>query len=283
MAVARNPVRPYHPSFIMEGVSHPAQTMRFRESLPPEDLSKLVACFWEFVAGPDVPAGHIHTIPVDGCTSVSCLVGQGPVGVIGPRLESYRIPIYPNTTYMGVRFVPGATYATIGLEGAKLRDHVGLLDVLAPGLATEFRAALRPGSTLDQSAVELASVVRGWSAGRTPPDEIVQAAVAAMTMSAGTARVTTITEKIGLSERQFLRRFRSAVGLTPKQFGRVVRFRAAAVDVAMRDAKSWGEVAAERGYSDQSHLVREFAEIFGMTPTEFKRVFAPGIEHVDVR
>jgi methylphosphotriester-DNA--protein-cysteine methyltransferase len=142
---------------------------------------------------------------------------------------------------------------------------------------------LRPGTTLDEVVHDLAAVVRKWSDGRTPPDEIVQAAVAAISMSVGTARVSQITKKIGLSERQFLRRFQRAVGLTPKQFARVVRFRAAAVDVAMRDAKSWGEVAAQRGYSDQSHLVRDFAELLGMTPTEFKSVFAPGIEHVDVR
>jgi hypothetical protein len=30
-------------------------------------------------------------------------------------------------------------------------------------------------------------------------------------------------------------------------------------------------------------LAREFAEIFGMTPTQFKTTFAPAIEHVDVR
>ncbi len=257
--------------------------MRFREVLPPADLGRLVACFWEFVTGPDLPPGHIHIIPVDGCTSISCLIGAGPVGILGPRLESYRIPVYPNSTYMGVRIMPGATAAIIGVEGAKLRDYVGLLDMVSPGLASDFRAALRPGTTLDEAVPVLAAVVREWSAERTPPDEIVQAAVAAVSISAGTARVSQITEKIGLSDRQFLRRFQSAVGLTPKQFARVVRFRTAAVDVAMRDAKSWGEVAALRGYSDQSHLVREFAEIFGMTPTEFERVFAPGIEHVDVR
>jgi methylphosphotriester-DNA--protein-cysteine methyltransferase len=205
------------------------------------------------------------------------------VGIIGPRLESYRIPVLPNSTYIGVRFLPGATGAAIGVEGSKLRDYVGLLDMVAPGLAFGFRGSLRPATTLNEAVPELSAVVRQWSAGRTPPDEIVQAAVAAISMSAGTARVAQITEKIGLSERQFLRRFQKAVGLTPKQFARVVRFRAAAVDVAMRDAKNWGEVAAQRGYSDQSHLVRDFAQILGMTPTEFKRVFAPGIEHVDVR
>jgi AraC-like DNA-binding protein len=262
-----------------DGVS---PTMRFREAPPSQELSRLVACYWEFVAGPGTPAGHIHTIPPDGCTSVSCLVGRGPVTLLGPRLESFRLPIYPGTTYVGVRFRPGATRAAIGVSGAYLRDKVGFLEAFAPGLAPWMLVALPAGSTLETAAPALDEAVRQWSRGRRAADEVVLAGAAALAMSGGSARIGELASRSGVGERQFQRRFREEVGLTPKQFARVVRFRAAAVDVAMGGSRSWGEVAADRGYADQAHLVREFAQIFGMTPTEFQTVFAPAIEH-DVR
>lgn len=257
--------------------------MRFREVPPPEDLCRLVACFWEFEAGPGLPPGHIHTIPTDGCTSVSCLVGHGPVAMIGPRLESHRMPIYPDTRYIGVRFMPGATRAVFGVEGARLRDFVGLMDSMAPNYGAGLRVVLQPGVGLDEAAPGIAQIVRLWSARHGEPDREVLAGAGAIMHSGGTARIARVASGVGLSERQFERRFGTEVGLTPKQFARIVRFRAAAVDVAMRGAGNWGEVAAHRGFADQAHLVREFAEIFGMTPSEFQRVFAPAIEHIDVR
>ncbi|MEX2243518.1 MAG: DUF6597 domain-containing transcriptional factor [Fimbriimonadaceae bacterium] len=63
-------------------------TMRFREMKPEAGLARFVACYWEFVVGPETPVGHVHTIPPDGCVSVSCMAGHGSPGMVGPRLES---------------------------------------------------------------------------------------------------------------------------------------------------------------------------------------------------
>lgn len=257
--------------------------MRFREVLPPEDLARTVACFWEFVAGPETPLGYIHTIPTDGCTSVSAPVGGGPPGLLGPRLESWKMPLFPNTSYIGVRFMAGATRSALGLSGERLRDYVGLFEPLAPGYGVDFMGALRGVETLDVAVGPLTALVRSWVGRNGGRDEVVDAGVAAISHSRGDARIAEIAARVGLSERQFQRRFQIEVGLTPKQFARIVRLRAAAIDAAMLEGVSWAEVAADRGYADQAHLVREFAQILGMSPTEFKTAFAPAIEHVDVR
>jgi AraC-like DNA-binding protein len=257
--------------------------MRFREVLPPEDLARTVACFWEFVAGPETPLGYIHTIPTDGCTSVSKPVGGGPPGLLGPRLDSWKMPLFPNTSYIGVRFAAGATRAALGLTGERLRDYVGLFEPLAPGCGVEYMAALRGIETLDEAVAPLTALVRTWVGRNGGRDEVVDAGVAALVHSRGDARISSIAKVVGLSERQFQRRFQVEVGLTPKQYARIVRLRAAAIDAAVLEGVSWAEVAADRGYADQAHLVREFAQILGMSPTEFKTAFAPAIEHVDVR
>jgi AraC-like DNA-binding protein len=197
--------------------------MRFREVLPPEDLARTVACFWEFVAGPETPLGYIHTIPTDGCTSVSAPVGGGPPGLLGPRLESWKMPLFPNTSYIGVRFCPGATRAALGLTGERLRDYVGLFDPLAPGSGVDFMSAIKGLVSLDQSLGPLAGLVRSWVAQNGGRDEVVDAGVAAISVSRGDARVAEIAARVGLSERQFQRRFKVEVGLTPKQYARIVR------------------------------------------------------------
>ncbi len=254
--------------------------MRFREVRPSEALSSIVDCFWEFSVGPDAEPQHIHSVPPDGCTSFACDLKYNIVSYVGPRLEPLRTPVYPGAVFAGVRFRPGATRAAIGLDGDALRDKVGSFASIVPSLSLAIGKALRGVKSLDEAIPLIEPLLTSNIQGE--PDSVVQAGAAAIQHSAGSARIDEIASLCKVSERHFQRRFRQEVGLTPKQFARICRFRAAAIDVAMSGADDWGTVAAERGFADQPHLVREFARIFGMTPGEFKSTFAPAIEHIDV-
>ena len=65
------------------------------------------------------------------------------------------------------------------------------------------------------------------------------------------------------------RRFSTAVGLTPKQFARVIRFQRTleALGNGMRPA----EAACEFGYCDQPHMTNEFTRFTGSSPDRFFR------------
>jgi hypothetical protein len=58
------------------------------------------------------------------------------------------------------------------------------------------------------------------------------------------------------------------VGMRPKLFMRIARFEAALQNKARFVAKPWTDVAHEFGYYDQMHMVHDFAEFTGGTPTE---------------
>ena len=65
--------------------------------------------------------------------------------------------------------------------------------------------------------------------------------------------------------------------MRPKLFARIARFEAALDGKARFAAKSWTDVAHQFGYSDQMHMVHDFGEFTGETPTEtlihLERVF----------
>lgn len=72
-----------------------------------------------------------------------------------------------------------------------------------------------------------------------------------------------------LSLRQFERNFITRVGISPKLFIRIVRFeQAMKVKNACPD-KSWAEIALECGYTDSSHILREFKEFAEFPPSRF--------------
>jgi AraC-like DNA-binding protein len=96
------------------------------------------------------------------------------------------------------------------------------------------------------------------------PDALVVHALTLLGRSG--SRVAALSSELGISERQLLRRFRSAVGYGPKTADRVLRFQRFVSHGPGNEGLA--RVAAELGYSDQAHLTRECVELSGLTPTQ---------------
>lgn len=68
------------------------------------------------------------------------------------------------------------------------------------------------------------------------------------------------------------KRFKTVVGVTPKRLARSYRFTSTVLAINVAAQIDWGNVAAEAGYFDQAHFVREFREFTGLTPTRYVEV-----------
>jgi transcriptional regulator GlxA family with amidase domain len=76
----------------------------------------------------------------------------------------------------------------------------------------------------------------------------------------------------GLSERTFERRFRRHYGRSPQQYIKRVRVRMACHALVYTD-QSIALIAAEHGFADQSYFTREFRDVIGQTPRDYRRSF----------
>lgn len=87
----------------------------------------------------------------------------------------------------------------------------------------------------------------------------------------GTGTVGGLSRHVALSERRLTAVFRAETGLSPKQAARLMRFqhaRSAVVrSVASGASPDLARVAADTGYYDHSHLVRDFQQYTGVSPT----------------
>lgn len=82
----------------------------------------------------------------------------------------------------------------------------------------------------------------------------------------GRIPVGELTAELGWSRKRIVARFRDEIGLPPKAVARLLRFERAR---GLAGTMSWGELAFECGFSDQSHLIAEFRRITGRTPETF--------------
>ena len=94
------------------------------------------------------------------------------------------------------------------------------------------------------------------------------AAASRILQAGGQAAIPILADEAGVSVRQFERRFMRQVGVRPKLFTRMARFEAALERKARFVSASWTDVAQEFGYYDHMHMVHDFAEFTGGTPSE---------------
>ena len=83
--------------------------------------------------------------------------------------------------------------------------------------------------------------------------------------------VREVARHIGLSQRRFIQIFKAEVGVTPKLFSRIQRFQQTRSFIQQSASVNWATLALELGYFDQSHLIREFLEFSGQSPTNYRK------------
>jgi len=96
-------------------------------------------------------------------------------------------------------------------------------------------------------------------------------------MGTGQHSVDEVCGKVFVGKRQLQRVFQENIGISPKMYGRIVRFKSAYDYVQHHPEATWTEISHHFGYSDQSHFIKDFKEFTGENPTSFLSFFAPQV------
>jgi AraC-like DNA-binding protein len=231
-------------------------TPGYRELRPPPALRGVVACLWVRVfEGADA----VRVVP-DACTDVIWEQGRGTV-VAGPDTAARLELRGPGDVLVGIRFLPGAG-GVLGVPLDALRDL--RVDPVEVDRAFDLDSELTPAEVVERFV--------SAAAGRQP-DPLAAAAARRL----GRESVPDLAHDLGLSERQFRRRFQAASGYGPKAFARVLRFDGfvRAIDRGRTDL---ARMALDAGYADQAHLTRETTRLAGLPPAAFMRArLLPGV------
>jgi AraC-like DNA-binding protein len=98
-------------------------------------------------------------------------------------------------------------------------------------------------------------------------DFLVENAIQIINSLNGQVKMRELAATLCISQDAFEKRFRKAVGSSPKQFSSIVRMKSI---IKQRDQnKSLTDLAFEGGYFDQPHFNKDFKLFTGQTPSEF--------------
>ena len=184
------------------------------------------------------------------------VAGLAPRGARGRGLAG-------SFTCLQVRLSPMAAHAILGASSELGGTVAALDDLWGKDAVRAQEQLLAAGSWDERFAIAEAALARRHDPRRIADPEVVFC-WAQMVASRGRVRVEWLAAEAGWSRKRLWSRFRSQVGLTPKHAARLVRFDHAAHRLAA--GHSPAQVAAESGYTDQSHLHRDVAAFAGLTP-----------------
>ena len=190
--------------------------------------------------------------------------------------DAYALTESHGTSYgVQVNLTPLAAYRALAVPMHRLKNRVVPLESVlgAAGAALVERLGNTAGWSDRFDLLDEFLLARLVDA--DPPAPGVAWAWDRLQASGGRAAIRGLAEQLGWSHRRLIAGFREHIGLTPKTAARVLRFHGAVSALRANAGVDWADVAYGCGYFDQSHLIRDFAEFAGTTPTDFRRRILP--------
>lgn len=257
----------------------------FQEYAPHPALQSFIRHYWilHIRLDPKTPREHLPVKPYPPTTEqclyfypfdLPCSVKTGNQApeeatsgiMVGQPLSRMNITINTNYLMLKVSFQPGSLFRLLGVPMNLLVDGHADLEAITGKAVKEVSERL-PEATDYAGMVQLVEefLLRKAAQCRQvvlPIDIIAQQ----MLRPGAYHQLDRLAYDSCLSTRQFERKFRERVGVSPKLFTRIARFRYAYRLREDDPLRSWIDIAYTCGYYDPNHLVKDFQQFAGTSP-----------------
>lgn len=241
--------------------------MAYVEYRPHPALTPYIDAYWQF-RGDGMPA-TVQSILPDGCVDIIVNLGDDELPdangffmkseqsyLVGTMSHSIDSTVSPHSQLIGIRFRP-AGFSAFYRYGP-LHEFTNLTvefdNKLAPDL---HRTDISPKVCLDEFLLKRLH-------GALPR---LMPVIGEIESKNGMIEVTTLAQNHCTTVRQLQRAFKEYVGLSPKEFINVIRFRYALQLIKTSDRHALLDIALEAGYYDHAHLTNEIRKYAGVVPS----------------
>lgn len=252
--------------------------MLYREFSPHILLHQYVETYW--AAWGFMKTEEYHKILPDGCVDILFSFGSvsakdrvvpfrpNIIGTTTSYLENY----YLNTLDMiGIRFRPGGLTAFTFTPIHEFTDKTIELALTDSLFDDEFHAGLPEMKTVEERIKHLDYYLVGKLKKTFEPERRIIHAVNLIQHSKGQLSLQDVARESCLSPRHLERKFKASIGLSPKAFSNIIRFKSALSYLEQNTDSTLPDIAVRFGYYDKAHLIKEFKKLSGELPSALKR------------
>lgn len=242
----------------------------YQESAPIPALRPWLDCVWTCrVYARGQPMAH-QVLP-DNCIDILCQDQQDASFAVGMMTAPINVLSHGLVQTVAARFKPGAAARFFQLPICELNDgRADLQQLWGRELAARLGDALWSYPLPDAQRMQILQDFLLLRLRKTPlaaASGLALQAVALIEHAQGNLRVDQLAAQLNVSRQHLAAQFRQQVGISPKLFSRISRFRA--VNTALKQLPApadWAQVALQYGYFDQSHLIHDFQDFARASP-----------------
>ncbi len=248
----------------------------YQEYLPDACLSHLIEVYW--VADGRVEYPVQQRILPDGCVDIvfdfgykntSGKLQTGLPKLVGTMTSLIEFTYHPGQIQMmGIRFAPGGITAFTTIPIFEITNQDIDLPLSETLFDNSFYEQLPDMHCMQKRITYINQYFLKHLHKLYIPDRQIRHAVSFIQNSYGQLSVKRLAEESCLGERHFERRFKTAIGVSPKTFSNVIRFRSTLRYLETHPQESLFSASIACGYHDLSHMNKEFRRLGNISPSE---------------
>ncbi|MET9020555.1 AraC family transcriptional regulator [Actinopolymorpha sp. NPDC004070] len=261
------------------GILHAREGLRrfeLRRRLPSPTVAGLVSHYW--IVSWDLHGQPPHTQRVLPYPCVNVIYEAARSRVAGVLRTPHPQLLAGTGRVLGVMFRPGGFRPLLGRSVATITDRFLPLAEVFGAEGDEAAAAVLAApdddglvAAAEEFLTRLVVRARGRDASTLSTAERVAGIVELVATDPTIVRVDQLAARLGLGVRALQRLCAEYAGVGPKWVIRRYRLHEAVERAAEDRDPDWVRLAADLGYSDQAHLVRDFTAATGQSPSRYAR------------
>lgn len=233
---------------------------------PSQELSELIETFWRVTWDLRKCTPHVQQNIPDPC--INMVFEPHNSRIVGAVTQRYTVELAGKGHIFGIKFNPDGFYALtqssvssftdstlkishlFGSDGHDVINNINAANNIETmiELAENFLRPFLPDSI--ESVIKLGNIMRQ------------------INHDSSIMRVSHLADQCGVSERSLQRLFRDQVGVSPKWVIRKCRMQEALS--RLEDGNyDWQQLVGQLHYFDQSHFIKDFKSLVGVTPTNY--------------
>lgn len=241
----------------------PPEAFALRRWDPSPALAPFAAFHWAVEW--DLRGRGQHTQVTLAHPAAHLVVEKGQTRFYGPARRRFERVLRGRDRAVATRLTPAGARALLGRPVASVADRF----VDARGLGLDLAAAVAD-LPLDAAVATLDEALCDVLPDRPDPGaQLAARALALLEEDRALTRVGELARALGVSSRSLQRLFADHVGVPPAEVARRLRLQEAAAAATSGEPVDWARLAAELGYCDQAHLVRDFTAAVGTPPARY--------------
>lgn len=189
--------------------------------------------------------------------------------VLGPITKTYSYKLYEQGQIVGIKFKPAGLCHFTPEPMTTFTDHYIQPTFLFSHWEHSVPKKVQAADSLDEAVAILEPLLLAQKIITNQKIKLANDIISFIKTSSGINQVQQVTDYFRLNIRTLQRMFERYIGINPKWIIRKYRLHDV-LDKAERDTQDWLSASLALGYTEQSHFIKDFKELVGVTPSVYR-------------